>query len=192
MDERYYDGPEWTKLRRQCLQFYKNRCYRCSRHFPYGHGLQAHHIIPRDAGGADTPVNLIPLCNGPGTLNCHDYVEVEGIHSLVKIRRSFLGKKQIERRANLGLGRKKPKRKRTPNPKRLKTAQPKRVTYEKSKTPESYCQECGKPGRHTNRLCNKCKRRWPDYFEHFKDVIGVDPGQPRERCYGLTYNPYEA
>jgi len=33
---------------------------------------EAHHIISRGAGGADTEDNRIDLCKGPGSNNCHD------------------------------------------------------------------------------------------------------------------------
>ena len=46
--------------------------------------MQAHHMMPREQGGADDVANLITLCNP-----CHDFVEVEGLKTFAEIVGSY-------------------------------------------------------------------------------------------------------
>jgi len=62
-------GPNWDKLRKKTLERDNYTCQRCG----YDPGctgrsvpLQAHHIVPRSDGGADSLDNLITLCR-----SCH-------------------------------------------------------------------------------------------------------------------------
>lgn len=52
-------------MRRMHLQFYE--CVLCGGVF----GLTLHHVTLRSQGGSDSQENLIWLCHGPGTDNCH-------------------------------------------------------------------------------------------------------------------------
>ena len=53
----------WRKLRAFVLRRDGGRCQRCGGK----EKLEAHHIIPRTAGGLDAPSNCRTLC-----LTCHD------------------------------------------------------------------------------------------------------------------------
>ena len=53
----------WRLLRAFCLRRDGGRCQRCGR----PEGLEAHHVIPRTAGGLDAPSNVRMLCRP-----CHD------------------------------------------------------------------------------------------------------------------------
>ncbi len=46
--------------------------------------MQAHHLQPREQGGADDVYNLVTLCNP-----CHDFVEVMGYTTLAEIIGSY-------------------------------------------------------------------------------------------------------
>lgn len=37
--------------------------------------LHMHHLVPRSRSGDDVPDNLVPLCAGPGTKDCHGLFE---------------------------------------------------------------------------------------------------------------------
>lgn len=39
-----------------------------------GRATNCHHVLPRSAGGTDTPDNLLDLC-GSGTTGCHGWIE---------------------------------------------------------------------------------------------------------------------
>jgi len=47
-------------------------CQNCGLSNPNVRYNPPHHIIKRSQGGHDTPENLIALCYGPGSNNCHD------------------------------------------------------------------------------------------------------------------------
>ena len=64
----------WRSVRWQRILEDHLTCQRCRRHFPYGHGLSAHHIRPRDDGGDESMGNLIALC-----VPCHDWIEGRGL-----------------------------------------------------------------------------------------------------------------
>lgn len=72
MDEAssFFASDEWLKLRTAC---YKRDGYQCQVNgcqITGAANLAAHHIIPRDEGGADALYNLISLCN-----KHHDKIE---------------------------------------------------------------------------------------------------------------------
>ena len=56
----------WRKLRAFVLSRDGKRCVRCGGR---DGGLQCHHVIPRTAGGLDTPSNCRTLC-----VTCHDQI----------------------------------------------------------------------------------------------------------------------
>lgn len=66
----------------ECLGRDNFTCQRCEK--KSRQGLQAHHLIPREEGGADDIENLITLCNP-----CHDFVEIEGLRTKVDIIGSY-------------------------------------------------------------------------------------------------------
>lgn len=74
----YISRDDWHKLRMECLKRDKFTCQRCEK--TSRQGMQAHHIVPRDRGGADDIHNLITLCN-----KCHDVVEIEGCKTRAEI-----------------------------------------------------------------------------------------------------------
>lgn len=78
----YISRDDWHKLRMECLRRDKFTCQRCEK--TSRQGMQAHHIIPRNEGGADTVENLITLCNP-----CHDFVEIEGLKTYAAIVGSY-------------------------------------------------------------------------------------------------------
>ena len=53
----------YRRLRAFVLRRDGKRCQRCGGHT----GLECHHVIPRTAGGLDTPSNCRTLCQA-----CHD------------------------------------------------------------------------------------------------------------------------
>ena len=61
-------GPGWEAVRERVLERDGYRCRRCGYHRPpdvevrFGRALQAHHLVPRAAGGPDHPENLVTLC----------------------------------------------------------------------------------------------------------------------------------
>ena len=55
-------GRRWRKLRKFCLNRDGGRCTRCGS----TQKLEAHHVVPISAGGADVPSNVRILC-----LECH-------------------------------------------------------------------------------------------------------------------------
>ena len=76
----------WPEVRNRVLERDMNKCQMCGasetfieRSYTYGNGaratwkqnvpLEVHHIIHRENGGADNPINLITLCQ-----KCHDYM----------------------------------------------------------------------------------------------------------------------
>ena len=55
----------WRKLRAFVLRRDGGRCQRCGGN----EKLECHHVIPRTAGGIDTPSNCRMLC-----ISCHDVI----------------------------------------------------------------------------------------------------------------------
>lgn len=69
---------EWNKLERRIIRRDHAECQAvCGCTI----GLSVHHIIPRDEGGSDDPLNLITLCK-----LCHDEIEDTDIRTLDRIR----------------------------------------------------------------------------------------------------------
>ena len=58
-DDEHPYGPDWPPLRDRVFQRDGHACRRCGAD---DRTLQAHHIVPRGAGGPDHPSNLITLC----------------------------------------------------------------------------------------------------------------------------------
>ena len=54
---------KWRRLRAFVLRRDGGRCQRCGS----TQKLAAHHVVPRSAGGSDTPSNLRTICS-----TCHD------------------------------------------------------------------------------------------------------------------------
>jgi len=71
---------EWRELRHDILIRDHYKCQRCEKISHNGKGLTVHHIIPRDEGGLNDPLNLITLCH-----SCHDLVEISGFRLLSEI-----------------------------------------------------------------------------------------------------------
>ena len=78
----FISRDDWHKLRMACLRRDNFSCLRCEK--SSRQGMQAHHLIPRDQGGADDVTNLVTLCN-----NCHDIVEIAGYKTKVEIVGSY-------------------------------------------------------------------------------------------------------
>jgi len=77
----YSEIPNWHEIRKGILKRDSHQCFRCeSRN---RRELTVHHIIPRNEGGGENSENLITLCS-----NCHDFVETEGLRSLIEIEAS--------------------------------------------------------------------------------------------------------
>ena len=74
---------EWKILRNEIIVRYRQRCYRCDKHFSKSK-LSVHHIMARANGGSNDPSNLIPLC-----IPCHDYVEINDLKTLAEIAGSY-------------------------------------------------------------------------------------------------------
>ncbi len=79
----FLDSKEWRKIRRFVFERDKHHCLRCDKRFS-PRQLQAHHLIPRDKGGADRPDNLLTLCNP-----CHDFVEIHDLRTRAAIMGSM-------------------------------------------------------------------------------------------------------
>lgn len=64
-------------LRKQVRERQAYRCALCGGHHPPGSEgcISVHHIRPRSKKGTDNPGNLVGLCRGPGTNECHDKVD---------------------------------------------------------------------------------------------------------------------
>lgn len=75
---------DWHKLRMACLRKDKFTCIRCEKKNLQGKGLQAHHLVPRDDGGANDITNLVTLCTA-----CHDFVEINDLRTEVEIIGSY-------------------------------------------------------------------------------------------------------
>lgn len=73
---------DWHKLRMECLKRDNFTCLRCEK--KSRQGMQAHHLIPRNLGGADDVSNLVTLCN-----SCHDFVEIEEYRTKAEIIGSY-------------------------------------------------------------------------------------------------------
>lgn len=73
---------DWHKLRMACLRRDDFTCLRCEKQSRQG--MQAHHLVPRDNGGADDVENLVTLCN-----SCHDFVEIAGYKTRAEIIGSY-------------------------------------------------------------------------------------------------------
>jgi 5-methylcytosine-specific restriction endonuclease McrA len=73
----------WAQIRIQTLFRDRFTCQACRNRLP-NKELSAHHILPRNEGGSDSPRNLITLCHP-----CHDAVEEQWqkYDSHTKIRR---------------------------------------------------------------------------------------------------------
>lgn len=71
----------WRSMRWKAFRRDRFRCQRCGKGFRFGHGLTAHHIIPRARGGKDWLANLISLCE-----ICHDIVEINEFATLFQIK----------------------------------------------------------------------------------------------------------
>lgn len=69
--------------RRQVRERQNFRCALCGGHHPPGDKggcISVHHRIPRSRRGTNDPGNLVGLCRGPGTNECHtktDYLTLE-------------------------------------------------------------------------------------------------------------------
>lgn len=85
--ESFYDSDEWRKLRRDVFYRDHYRCLRCDKRFKTEE-LNAHHMTPREDGGADDKSNLVSLCNA-----CHDFVEIHGLRN----KASIIGSLENER-----------------------------------------------------------------------------------------------
>lgn len=79
----YYDSEEWRKIRGEVLRKAFYRCLRCNQRLRSEY-LSAHHMIPRDKGGADEFHNLVCLCHP-----CHDFVEVYALGTKAAIIGSY-------------------------------------------------------------------------------------------------------
>lgn len=80
------DREAWRKLK-QVVHFRDDyTCQRCQVKLKKRgkNAAQAHHLVPRSEGGADEYDNLATLCN-----TCHDWVELEGLRTVVEIRESY-------------------------------------------------------------------------------------------------------
>lgn len=84
-EELDFDSRAWRSIRWQVLKRDRFTCQRCWEKFRHGHGLNVHHIRPRDLGGDDHPFNLISLCE-----HCHDLVEGMGYRTRAAIMGSEL------------------------------------------------------------------------------------------------------
>lgn len=62
-------GPEWETLHQQTLERDGHACTRCGAN---DRTLQAHHVVPRGAGGPDDLENLVTLCRP-----CHGVMHPE-------------------------------------------------------------------------------------------------------------------
>lgn len=90
--DEYFKSPEWIKLRRDCFKRDNYTCIRCDNRNRVN-DLQAHHVIPRDEGGANSLSNLVTICN-----DCHDIVEIENHRSIAAI----IGSLEAEDRPVIG------------------------------------------------------------------------------------------
>ena len=65
------------QLRKNVRERQHYRCALCGQqHPPGGSGcISVHHVLPRARGGRDNPDNLVGLCRGEGTNECHDLID---------------------------------------------------------------------------------------------------------------------
>jgi hypothetical protein len=74
---------EYTSIRSEVKELYRNTCQHCFQCFP-DTKLQVHHIKPKREGRDDRIENLIPLCGGSNTPECHAKVEREFIYKNIE------------------------------------------------------------------------------------------------------------
>lgn len=60
----------YSVVRAEVKEFYKYICQFCYNEF-HPKQLQVHHILRRSDGGSNNHNNLLPLCGGINTNNCH-------------------------------------------------------------------------------------------------------------------------
>ena len=78
-----------SAVRQLIKQDYGNICQLCFQKFP-DNKLQIHHRRPRQFGGTNHYTNLLPLCGGNGTQDCHMKVHRYNIQFNRKGRRILI------------------------------------------------------------------------------------------------------
>lgn len=73
---------KWKALKNKCFLRDNYTCQECGAQYPVEY-LDAHHIIPRGRCRIDTLDNLVTLCRGLHTLNCHDSIKGKEIDRLI-------------------------------------------------------------------------------------------------------------
>lgn len=66
MQRKKFSNIEWRQMRRIVLARDRGRCVACGEDIALPKTAHIHHVLPRSAGGADAPANLVSLCEG-----CH-------------------------------------------------------------------------------------------------------------------------
>lgn len=69
---------DYSIVKAEVKAMYNHQCQLCYEQFP-NRKLQIHHILPKKFGGKNTHFNLLPLCGGSGTNDCHLLVHTNGI-----------------------------------------------------------------------------------------------------------------
>lgn len=96
VENRDFEIPndEWECLRDEVIRRDKYRCIRCDGQFDMM-SLTVHHMIPRANGGGNNIENLISLCS-----ECHDFVELKGLHTRADIIGSMTDSVRYETRGH--------------------------------------------------------------------------------------------
>lgn len=68
----------YSLVRAEVKENYNHRCQLCYEQLP-SQKLQIHHIRRRHDGGCNSHFNLLPLCGGSGTNDCHIKVHKHNI-----------------------------------------------------------------------------------------------------------------
>lgn len=65
------------RLRKAVRERQHYRCALCGDHHPPGSAgcISVHHVKPRSQAGTNNPGNLIGLCRGEGSNECHDLID---------------------------------------------------------------------------------------------------------------------